>query len=79
MDTKEVILLVILSDFICLDFLWKLRYYKNIIEMIINKRLYSKFYCAWTAVIAITPATSSLEQPLDKSFTGLAIPWQSGP
>lgn len=29
--------------------------------------------------MATTPTISLLLHPLDKSFTGLAIPWQSGP
>ena len=29
--------------------------------------------------MATTPAISSAEQPLDKSFTGFAMPWVTGP
>ena len=36
-------------------------------------------FCACTAVIATTPTISSDEHPLDKSFTGFAIPWHNGP
>ena len=37
------------------------------------------FACACTAVIATTPTMSSAEHPLDRSLTGAAIPWHTGP
>lgn len=35
--------------------------------------------CACTAVSATTPTISDQEQPLERSFTGFAIPWSIGP
>ena len=40
---------------------------------------YSALICAWTAVMAVTAAMSSAEQPRERSFTGLAMPWRIGP
>ncbi len=34
---------------------------------------------AWTAVMATTPTMSSAEHPLERSLTGFAIPWVTGP